>query len=72
MTVRAMPNCSRQKANAFLSWANATEDKGYREWLRARAADAIERAKEAGEAVADLNPVLSGFQKRPTAVRKGR
>jgi hypothetical protein len=51
----------REQANTLLSWARATKDKAYADRLRTRAAEEVEQAEAAREAVADLNPLLAEF-----------
>jgi len=51
----------REQAKALLSWARATKDSGYADRLRARAAEELEQAELAREAVADLTPLLMEF-----------
>jgi hypothetical protein len=51
----------REQAKTLLSWARATKDKAYADRLRTRAAEELEQAQAAGEAVADLNPLLMEF-----------
>jgi hypothetical protein len=51
----------REQAKTLLSWARATADKAYAERLHARAAEVLEQADAAPEAVADLNPLLMDF-----------
>jgi hypothetical protein len=50
-----------EQANTLLSWARATKDKAYADRLRTRAAEEVEQAEAAREAVADLNPLLAEF-----------
>jgi hypothetical protein len=49
-----------QQAKALLSWASATRDEAKADRLRARAAEELEQAKQAGEPT-DLDPLLSEF-----------
>ena len=51
----------REQAKALLSWARATKDSGYADRLRARAAEELEQAELAREAVADLTPLPMEF-----------
>jgi hypothetical protein len=51
----------REQAKTLLSWAGTTKDKAYADRLRARAAEQLEQAEAAREAVADLNPLLVDF-----------
>jgi hypothetical protein len=51
----------RGQAKTLLSWAKVTKDKAYADRLRARAAQDLELAEAAREAVADLNPLLMEF-----------
>jgi hypothetical protein len=51
----------RQRARTLLAWSRATKDKAYAAQLRLRAANELEQAEHAREAVADLNPLLSEF-----------
>ena len=43
------------------SWARATKDKAYAAQFRLRAANELEQAEQAREAIADLNPLLAEF-----------
>jgi hypothetical protein len=60
----------RQQAKSLLAWASATGDKAYANRLREQAAKELERAKNAREAVADLNPLLAEFNEQQ--MRKSR
>ncbi len=51
----------REQAKTLLSWARASKDKAYADRLRARAAEELEQAEAAREAVADLNRLLMEF-----------
>ena len=51
----------RDQAKLLLSWAGATHDPAQAARLKAQAANALEEAREAREAVSDLNPILSEF-----------
>jgi hypothetical protein len=63
LTAIAMPSQRyyRQRARTLLAWSRATKDKAYAAQLRLRAANELEQAEHAREAVADLNPLLSEF-----------
>ena len=50
-----------QRARTLLAWSRATKDKAYAAQLRLRAANELEQAEHAREAVADLNPRLNEF-----------
>lgn len=54
----------RQQARTLLSWSKVTNDKAYAVALRLRAANEMDRADEAREQVADLNPILAEFNDR--------
>jgi hypothetical protein len=54
----------QQQAKSLLAWASATRDKAYASRLREEAAKELERAKNAREAVADLNPLLAEFNEQ--------
>jgi hypothetical protein len=54
----------REQAKVLLSWAKATRDKAYASRLRERAAKSLAQAKEAREAVADLNPLIAEFNEQ--------
>jgi len=63
LTAIAMPSQRyyRQRARTLLAWSRATKDKAYAAQLRLRAANELEQAEHAREAVTDLNPLLSEF-----------
>jgi hypothetical protein len=62
----------RNQAKILLSWSKATKDKAYAAELRLRAAKELERAEEAHEAVADLNPILAVFNGSQAFRKNGR
>lgn len=51
----------RRQAKLLLSWAKVTKDKSYADRLRTQAATELAHARQAHEAVADLNPLLAEF-----------
>jgi hypothetical protein len=51
----------RDQAKALLSWARVSKDRPYADRLRARAAEELEQAESAREAVDDLNSLLMEF-----------
>jgi hypothetical protein len=61
----------REQAKTLLSWASATKDKAYADRLRARAAEELEQAVAAREAVADLNALLMEFNSRQLLSGRG-
>jgi hypothetical protein len=54
----------RDQAKLLLSWARAANDPACAARLRTRAANALEEARDAREAVPDLNPILSEFNQQ--------
>ena len=63
---RSMPSARyyRDQAKLLLSWARAANDPACAARLRTRAANALEEARDAREAVSDLNPILSEFNQQ--------
>lgn len=63
---RSMPSARyyRDQAKLLLSWARAANDPARAARLRTRAANALEEARDAREAVPDLNPILSEFNQQ--------
>ena len=54
----------RERARTLLAWSKATKDKAYAAQLRLRAANELEQAEQAREAVADLTSLFSEFHAR--------
>jgi hypothetical protein len=54
----------RERTRTLLAWARATKDKAYAAHLRLRAANELEQAQQAREAVADLTSLPSEFHAR--------
>ena len=54
----------RERARTLLAWARATNDKAYAAHLRLRAANELEQAQQAREAVADLTSLPSALHAR--------
>jgi len=60
----------REQAKTLLSWARATKDEAYADRLRTRAAEELEQAEAAHEAVADLSPLLLDFNSQQLLKRR--
>lgn len=54
----------REQAKLLLSWARAANDPACAARLNVQAANALEEARDAREAVADLNPLLAEFNQQ--------
>ena len=54
----------RERARTLLAWSRATKDKAYAAHLRLRAANELEQAQQAREAVTDLTALSSEFHAR--------
>jgi hypothetical protein len=54
----------KQQAKTLLSWATSTKDQACARRLRVQAAEELERAERACEAVADINPLLAEFNRQ--------
>ena len=52
----------RERARTLLAWSRATKDTAYAAQLRLRAANELEQAQQAREAVADLTSLPSEFR----------
>lgn len=65
---KAMPSQRyyRERARTLLAWSRATKDKAYAAHLRLRAANELEQAQQAREAVADITSLPSAFHTQQT------